>query len=85
MVDDSDWSRWFAISSPPRICSFSFIGGVAQKKQLNLTFNFTIQSYILSTIGDALIDCEEELDTHCCGWTSGFVGNNIEGYFQMLL
>ncbi len=38
LVDHNDWSRWFAISSPPRICSssYNFIGGVAQKKQLNL-------------------------------------------------
>jgi hypothetical protein len=29
----NDWSRWFAISSAPRICcpSFSFMGGVAKK------------------------------------------------------
>ncbi len=29
----NDWSRWFAISSPPPICcpSFSFMGGVAKK------------------------------------------------------
>jgi len=34
LVDHNDWSRWFAISSPPSICncSYSFIGGVAKKK-----------------------------------------------------
>jgi len=30
----TDWSRWFAISSPPHICcpSFSFMGGVEKQK-----------------------------------------------------
>jgi hypothetical protein len=32
LVDHNDWSRWFAISSPPCICSLSFIGGVAKRK-----------------------------------------------------
>jgi hypothetical protein len=34
LIDLSDWSRWFAISSPPCICSssFSFIGEVAKKQ-----------------------------------------------------
>jgi len=34
LVDHNDWSRWFAISSPPDIYSstFSSIGGVAKKK-----------------------------------------------------
>jgi hypothetical protein len=36
LVDHNDWSRWFAISSAPCICSssFSVIGGVAKNKQL---------------------------------------------------
>jgi hypothetical protein len=38
LVDHNDWSWWFAISSPPRICSsnFSFIGGIAKKKTAKL-------------------------------------------------
>jgi hypothetical protein len=33
LAHHNDWSRWFAISSPPPICcpSFSFIGGVAKE------------------------------------------------------
>jgi hypothetical protein len=40
LVDHNDGSRWFAMSSPPHICSssYSFIGGVAEKKELNLDF-----------------------------------------------
>jgi hypothetical protein len=38
LVDHNDWSRWFAISSPPCIwsSSFSFIGGVAKQKTAKL-------------------------------------------------
>jgi hypothetical protein len=38
LVDHNDWSRWFAISSPPRICSssFCFIGGIVKRKRANL-------------------------------------------------
>jgi hypothetical protein len=33
LAHHNDWSRWFAISSPPpiRCPSFNFIGGVAKK------------------------------------------------------
>ncbi len=33
LVDHNDWSKWFAMSSPPRIWSpsFSVIDGVAKK------------------------------------------------------
>ncbi len=38
LVDHNDWSRWFAISTSPRICSSSlcFIGGIAKRKTANL-------------------------------------------------
>jgi hypothetical protein len=37
-IDHNGGSKWFAISSPPCMCSssFTFIGGVAKKKQINL-------------------------------------------------
>jgi hypothetical protein len=33
LAHHNDWSRWFAISSPPPICypSFSFMGGTAKE------------------------------------------------------
>jgi hypothetical protein len=33
LADDNDWSKWFAITSPPPICclSFSFMGWVAKE------------------------------------------------------
>ncbi len=36
LVDHNDWSTWFCIGSLPRICSFSFIGGIAKKKTATL-------------------------------------------------
>jgi hypothetical protein len=53
----NDWSKWFAISSPPPNCchSFSFVGGVA-KEYITKTWMWKIfsQGRILSTAGDAL-------------------------------
>jgi hypothetical protein len=33
MAHHNNWSKWFVVSSPPRICcpSLSFMGGVAKK------------------------------------------------------
>ncbi len=44
-----DWSRWFAISNPPRICcpSFTFTGKLGP-------WQIFLQGHILSTAGDAL-------------------------------
>jgi hypothetical protein len=54
----NDWSRWFALSSPPPICcpsSFSFIGGVAKEYITKLGCEkYFPKGHILSTAGDAL-------------------------------
>jgi hypothetical protein len=46
LANHNDWSRWFAISSPPAICSSTF-------KNETWTWDIFLQGHILSTAGDA--------------------------------
>jgi hypothetical protein len=56
-TNHNDWSKWFAISNLPPICSSSFscIDGVGKKKKKKKTWMWEIflQGQILSTAGDA--------------------------------
>ncbi len=66
LANHNDWSRWFAISSFPSICSLgvSFISGFAKKRVNNYTWMWRIilQGHILSTVGDALSTTQERAD-----------------------
>jgi len=54
LLDHNDWSRWFAISSSHIYAVPVTVLLVGLPKKTTETFNFIIQSGILSTGGDAL-------------------------------
>ncbi len=54
LVDHNDWSRWFAISSPTYMQIQFYWSGCPKNNSETYTYQFIIQSDILSTRGDAM-------------------------------
>jgi len=50
----SDW--WFAISNPPPICSFSFMGGLQKIKNQTWMWEIVLQRHILNSTGPEFDD-----------------------------
>jgi len=57
LANHNVWSKWFAISSLPTICSpsFSFVGGLRKRSNYTWMWDIFLQGHILSTARDALM------------------------------